>query len=78
MIDRTQLTEAVNTVWEARTGEHNRALIQAARLLLDFPTDEMVEAVQDIHDQHTFPPTYPDPHKVLEAVRQVMYGDTDG
>ena len=61
-------------------------LAEAARILLDFPTDEQVDAalrvwfdnydLDEIHEHHErFPERM---REVLEAVRRVMIGETDG
>jgi hypothetical protein len=45
MIDRTQLTEALAYAEDAIPAGIIDPLLEAARLLLDFPTDEQVEAI---------------------------------
>ena len=68
MIDRDQLTEAL----DLQRDMANRwdVLEAVARLLLDFPTDEQVEAFRLA--------TWSPPSVIrdgLEAVRQVMFGE---
>lgn len=79
-IDRDQLTEALNKtglaefmVNEDTEPQHVRIVRQAARLLLDFPTDEMVDAGWPMR-RHTRDGY----RESLEAVRQTMFGGTDG
>jgi hypothetical protein len=89
MIDRDQLTEALDSPTAnpimGRT-PHLEAIVQAARLLLDFPTDEQVEAAFHHTRQLNFWEGWNDPvwtdveireitRAALEAVRQTMIGD---
>jgi hypothetical protein len=83
MIDRTQLTEALADVRDLADGSEPpslHALAAAARLLLDFPTDEQVEAAA----RGMWPsPAKPNANGLkqaraaLEAVRQTMIGEED-
>ena len=83
MIDRTQLTEALGHAehWlSLHTDTEKQVMAEAARILLDFPTDEMVEhgAVALSEKYPMFVASYAAPREVtrvvLEAVRRVMFG----
>ena len=75
MADQTQLTEALATIegYQPIDVTHEVALSvvrDAARLLLDFPNDEMVEAAERAYystQEAGFV-------AALEAVRRVMFG----
>ena len=73
MIDRTLLTEALayedgELIDRPDVADTWDVISDAARLLLDFPTDEQVEAAAPFI-------TGDDPRMVLEAVRDTMIGD---
>jgi hypothetical protein len=76
MMDRTQLTEALSNINRNYANQAGAAvvdvmpLMEAARLLLDFPTDEMVEAVLALLQDEA------DTRQVLRVVRRVMFGET--
>ena len=93
MIDRTQLTEALARVVTPTgvvllPGESMpdpsptdwQPIVDAARLLLDFPTDEQVEAaataLKDQHPQWTKTTSRKVAWAALEAVRETMIGHT--
>lgn len=90
MIDRDQLTEAlawwVDVVADVQTDTFTLAMsrtmarrtLSALERLLDFPTDEQVEAAaQAIYDAHQEGAGGLDAARAaLEAVRRVMYGET--
>ena len=72
-MDKTQLTEAL----DIQTDMANRweVLEAAARLLLDFPTDEQVDAGINALDRVQADDQVV--RDVLGAVRRSMIGDTD-
>ena len=90
MIDRDQLTEALadfdnppnsTEAWEDdhRMGRSLRIIAEAARILLDFPTDEQVEAAAErlerILPWHLVDSRREIALSVLERVRDTMIGD---
>ena len=74
MIDRDQLTEALDYHNESDLDDafviypaESQPIFEAARIVLDFPTDEMVEAVRGVLAYSN------GPGDVLEAVRQTFF-----